>query len=165
MYNITNTVIVGDDVETSSRDITSLQKGTGAVRVVDVVRREDLRRIRGRIVQPTTGWISLRSLDTIHMWVSPVDGAAPLRLAFSELGVFLTRVVDPPTPPPKSGVGVPRFWATPAVFWGVGGWWDHPHPQKSICYDFCRIVVEPIISLRFSLFWIRMPCWCCIHCI
>lgn len=38
------------------------------VRVVEIVRRYDLRRVRGRIDQPE-GWISLENLDTNFRWV------------------------------------------------------------------------------------------------
>ena len=47
-----------------------LDPGT-AVHVVEVVRRDDLRRVRGRIDQPVAGWISLENLDTGFRWARP----------------------------------------------------------------------------------------------
>ena len=42
------------------------------VHVVEVVRRDDLRRVRGRIDRPVAGWISLENMDTGFRWARRV---------------------------------------------------------------------------------------------
>lgn len=69
---IINRVLVTDGVE--RRDgVVHLDPGT-AVHVAEVVRRSDLRRVRGRIDRPVAGWISLVNLDNDYRWARPAEG-------------------------------------------------------------------------------------------
>ena len=69
MYTVTTkTASVTDGVERNSTVLTRLDPGT-AVHVVEVVRRDDLRRVRGRIDNPVAGWISLENMDTGFRWI------------------------------------------------------------------------------------------------
>ena len=69
-YSITRTVGVAHSVDFSMDDFTTLAEGT-AVHVVEVVRRDDQGRVRGRIDRPVAGWISLENLDDGSRWVRP----------------------------------------------------------------------------------------------
>ena len=61
---------VYEGVELDSTQVTDLHPGT-AVHVVEVVTRNDLRRVRGRIDKPVAGWISLEALGTACRWARP----------------------------------------------------------------------------------------------
>lgn len=54
--------------------ITDLDPGT-ALHLVEVVCRNDLGRVRGRIDQPMAGWISMENVDTSFRWVRPADAS------------------------------------------------------------------------------------------
>eukprot|EP00660_Eupelagonema_oceanica_P015459 gene15459-12869_t len=80
---------VGETIERDSAKIAVLPRGR-RVRVIEVVRRDDLRRIRGRIDDPA-GWVSLEDLgDRVgYRWVAPaarVDGSAPVPVAAAAPG-------------------------------------------------------------------------------
>ena len=66
---------VTEAVEVDSPDVTTLAAGA-PVYVLEVMRRDDARRVRGRIATPA-GWISLEDLDTGYRWVAPAPGSAP----------------------------------------------------------------------------------------
>ena len=68
-YTTTRGTAITSGVETNKlTTLTELDEGT-AVHVVEVVRRDDLRRVRGRIDSPVAGWISLENIDTGFRWV------------------------------------------------------------------------------------------------
>ena len=69
-YFIIRTASVTEGVERDSTVVTDLDEGT-AVHVVEVVTRDDLRRVRGRIDRPEVGWISLQNMDDGSRWVRP----------------------------------------------------------------------------------------------
>eukprot|EP00660_Eupelagonema_oceanica_P013499 gene13499-biopygen24561 len=76
-------VMGGECVTSRPRIVNERAGGDGArvgvvpegtrVRVIEVERRADIRRLRGRVAQPR-GWISLEDLDTGERWVRDAEG-------------------------------------------------------------------------------------------
>ena len=62
------------------------------VHVVEVVRRDDLRRVRGRIDGPVAGWVSLVNLDSGFRWALPeIRASQVIEFIFSQVIIDFCR--------------------------------------------------------------------------